>query len=77
MQAVLYGVWPVVAAGCGVAALYHHIRLRAVGKFLKPGADFTRLKRIHRFSSPGKSLHVLRGQQGDGLISGLVVIALL
>ena len=58
MQAVLYGVWPVIAVGCAVAALYHKIRVRAVNKFLDPGADLTRLKKIHRFASSGEPQHI-------------------
>ena len=52
-QAVLYGVWPVLTVGIFATAFYHVYRMKAAQKFLDPNIDRARLKRVHRFSSPG------------------------
>ncbi|KXZ46279.1 hypothetical protein GPECTOR_45g149 [Gonium pectorale] len=66
---VLYGVWPSIAAGAGVTALWHRYRLRDAGKFasLDPAV---KLRKVHQFSSPedvellSRSMRVFDGEGG-------------
>ncbi len=50
-MAVLYGVWPAILLGGVAAWFYLSIRMRNVAKFRDPNIDFSKLKKIHRFSS--------------------------
>ena len=70
-NAVLYGVWPVVAGGALLTFLWHRLRIRHVAMFQDPEADRTQLKKIYRFHTVAEVLLLSRAMRKfdlDGLI---------
>jgi hypothetical protein len=55
MQNVLYGVWPMMLGGALMTFIWHKYRTKAAVKFEDPNIDRSRLKKVHKFSSPGEN----------------------